>query len=77
MYGKPVPNRKSVNVYKNGKFINSFECTKDAEIYTGVKQCRAYCRGVSNHKHKKSGYEFYYIKDNQEELWNKIKNQKK
>lgn len=57
--GKQNPNSKPVNVYYLGKFIQSFESAKDAERFTGVKQCRAYCRGVSNHRHK-SGYSFYY-----------------
>lgn len=57
--GKNAPNSKPVNVYYLGKFVQSFDSAMDAEKFTGVKQCRAYCRGVSNHKHK-SGYSFYY-----------------
>lgn len=58
--GKDNPNSKIVYVVKDEKIIAKCDSGYEADEFTGVSQTRAYARGVSNHHHRKSGFNFYY-----------------
>lgn len=59
MYGKPSPNRKKVNVYYKGEFIESFESKKQAAKAYNLSNIYIGKEITGNHS-KWKGYMFLY-----------------